>query len=107
VPASFCAMLFVFRLLSLPYYFSFLASLHSNSVVARSRHPVGSIHHFENTDPRASLGSSKSLPIASFQHGVLESSLTWMSPKASLQSWMPAIHGGMTKISTFILYGRA
>src|SRR5262249_53960079 len=56
-----------------------------------------------NTDPRASLGSSKR---PSFQHGVLESRLTWMSPEASLQSWMPAIHG-MTKISTFILYGRA
>src|SRR5262245_37182848 len=36
--------------------------------------------------------------IASFQHGVLESSLTWMSPEASLQTWMPAIHAGMTKI---------
>jgi hypothetical protein len=35
--------------------------------------------------------------IASFQHGVLESRLTWMSPDASLRTWMPAIHADMTK----------
>jgi hypothetical protein len=34
---------------------------------------------------------------------MLESSLTWMSPDAS----MPAIHAGMTKRSIFILCGRA
>ena len=32
----------------------------------------------------------------SFQHGVLESRPTWMSPEASLRTWMPAIHAGMT-----------
>src|SRR5262249_24347505 len=34
--------------------------------------------------------------ILSFQLGGLESRLTRMSPKASLQIWMPAIHAGMT-----------
>ena len=33
---------------------------------------------------------------ASFQHGVLESRLTWMFPEASLRTWMPTIHTGMT-----------
>jgi hypothetical protein len=34
--------------------------------------------------------------ISSFQHGVLEPRLTWMSADASLLAWMPAIHAGMT-----------
>jgi hypothetical protein len=41
----------------------------------------------------------------SFQHGVLESRLTWMSPDASTRTWMPAIHGGMTKIGFFTFAG--
>jgi hypothetical protein len=44
--------------------------------------------------------------VASFQHGGLESRLTWMSPEASLRNWMPAIHAGMTMIFIFILYVR-
>src|SRR5437667_144275 len=36
------------------------------------------------------------LSTSSFQHGVLESRLTWTSPEASLRIWMPAIHAGMT-----------
>ena len=35
---------------------------------------------------------------ASFQHGVLESRLTRMSPDASIRTWIPAIHPGMTEI---------
>src|SRR5262249_30673403 len=35
--------------------------------------------------------------IVSFQHGVLESRLTWMSPEASVRTWMPAIQAGMTE----------
>jgi hypothetical protein len=35
--------------------------------------------------------------IASFQQGELESRVTWMSPDASVRTWMPAIHAGMTK----------
>src|ERR1700740_320667 len=44
-----------------------------------------------------SVTSSRAPSIASFQHGVLESRLTWMFPEASLRTWMPAIHAGMTK----------
>jgi hypothetical protein len=43
--------------------------------------------------------------MASFQHGVLESRLTWTFPDASVQIWMPAIHAGMTKICIFMFYG--
>jgi hypothetical protein len=32
----------------------------------------------------------------SFQHGALESRLTWMS-RHILLAWMPAIHAGMTE----------
>jgi hypothetical protein len=35
--------------------------------------------------------------MASFQHGALESRLTWMSPGHILWAWMPAIHAGMTE----------
>jgi hypothetical protein len=64
-------------------------------------------HSFENTG-RKGLGHFKQNPtIPSFQHGVLESRLTWMSPEASLRIWMPAIHAGMTKICIFIFCGRA
>jgi hypothetical protein len=45
--------------------------------------------------------------ITSFQHGALESRLTWMSPEASLRTWMPAIHAGMTEDCIFIFCGRA
>jgi hypothetical protein len=46
-------------------------------------------------------------PIASFQHGALESRLTWMSPETSLRIWMPAIHAGMTKLAfSFSVGGR-
>src|ERR1700720_2267162 len=38
------------------------------------------------------------LLIVSFQHGVLESRLTWTSPEASLRTRMPAIRARMTKI---------
>ena len=50
---------------------------------------------------------SSSSPIASFQHGVLESRLTWMFPEASLRIWMPAIHADMTKICVFMFCRRA
>jgi hypothetical protein len=43
------------------------------------------------------VGQFKQPSIPSFQHGMLESSLTWMFPEASLQIWMPAIHAGMTR----------
>ena len=57
---------------------------------------------FENTG-RKGLGQFKQNPsIASFQHGVLESRLTWMFPAASMRTWMPAIHAGMTKICIFM-----
>ena len=57
---------------------------------------------FENRRRRG-LGQFKQSPsIASFQHGVLESRLTRMSPEASLRTWMPAIHAGMMK-SAFLL----
>ena len=60
---------------------------------------------FENTGRRG-LDQFKAEPsIASFQHGVLESRLTWMFPDASLQTWMPAIHAGMTKICIFCSVG--
>ena len=34
--------------------------------------------------------------ISSFRHGVPEPRLTWMCPDASLRTWMPAVHAGMT-----------
>ena len=37
--------------------------------------------------------------IASFQQGAPESRLTWSSPAASLQTWIPAILAGMMKIA--------
>jgi hypothetical protein len=41
---------------------------------------------FENTGRMgASVDSSRTPPIASFQHGVLEPRFTWMFPKASLR----------------------
>ena len=43
----------------------------------------------------------------SFQHGVLESRLAWMSPGRILRAWMPAFHAGMTKISIFMFCRRA
>src|SRR5215471_1235796 len=45
------------------------------------------------------LTYTEKFPIASFQHGVLESRLTWTSPDASLRVWIPAIHAGMTENS--------
>jgi hypothetical protein len=57
---------------------------------------------------RRGLGHFRQNPsISSFQHGVLESRLTWMSPEASMQTWVPAIHAGMTKICTLMFCGRA
>ena len=53
----------------------------------------------------ASISLKQNPSIASFQHGVLESRLTWMFPDASLQTWMPAIHAGMTKICIFCSVG--
>src|SRR5262245_51196635 len=47
---------------------------------------------------------TRSAPIESFQHGVLESRSTRMSPEASLQNWLPAIHAGMTTSTLFILW---
>ena len=62
---------------------------------------------FENTGRRG-LGQFKQNPsIPSFQHGVLESRLTWMSREVSMRTWIPAIHAGMTKICIFILCRRA
>ena len=58
---------------------------------------------FENTG-RRDLGQFKQNSlIVSFQHGVLESRLTWMFPEASLRIWMPAIHAGMTNLHFHIL----
>ena len=54
---------------------------------------------FENLGRRGSGQFKQNPSITSFQHGALESRLTWMSPEASLRTWMPAIHAGMTKIS--------
>jgi len=34
--------------------------------------------------------------MSSFRHGVPEPWFTWMSPDASLRTWMPAVHAGMT-----------
>src|SRR5262245_35397982 len=45
------------------------------------------------------LTYTEKFPTASFQHGVLESRLTWTSPDASLRVWIPAIHAGMTENS--------
>jgi hypothetical protein len=54
------------------------------------------------------FGQFKSNPsIASFQHGMLESRLTWMSQEASLRNWMPAIHARMTMICIVMRCGRA
>jgi hypothetical protein len=67
------------------------------------------IEFFQNLKIRGrrSLGQFKQNPsIASFQHGMLESRLTWMSPEASLRIVMPAIHAGMT-ICIFMFCGRA
>jgi hypothetical protein len=62
---------------------------------------------FENTGRRG-LDQFKHNPsIASFQHGVLESRLTWMSPEASLRAWMSALHAGMTKICILMFCKRA
>jgi hypothetical protein len=56
---------------------------------------------FENTGGR-SLGHFKQNPsIASFQHGMLESSSTWTSPKHPANP----IHAGMTKICIFMSAG--
>jgi hypothetical protein len=33
---------------------------------------------------------------SSFRHGGLEPRFTWMSSDASLRTWMPAVHAGMT-----------
>jgi hypothetical protein len=67
---------------------------------------MGSLISFENKG-RSGLRQLKRPPIGSFQHGVLESRLTWMFPEASLRTWMPAIHAGMTKIRVFMFCGRA
>jgi hypothetical protein len=64
------------------------------------------VSFFENKGRRG-FSQLKQLPIGSFQHGVLESRLTWMFPQASLRTWMPAIHAGMTKIRVFMFCGRA
>jgi hypothetical protein len=62
---------------------------------------------FENTGWRG-LGQFKQNPsIPSFQHGVLESRPTRMSPDASLRIWMPAIHAGMTKLCIYMFCERA
>ena len=54
-----------------------------------------------------SYGASSRAPtMASFQHGVLESRLTWMFPEASLRTWMPAIHAGMTKFAFSFCVGK-
>jgi hypothetical protein len=34
--------------------------------------------------------------MSSFRHGLPEPRFTWMSPDASLRTWMPAVHAGMT-----------
>jgi hypothetical protein len=61
----------------------------------------------ENTGRRG-LGHFKQTPsIMSFQHGLLESRLTWTFPDASSRIWIPAIHAGMTKICIFMFCGRA
>src|SRR5215471_11025781 len=64
-------------------------------------HFLGRFHHkgkhsFENVAKGVSLILKQGHSIASFQHGVLESRSTWMSPEASLRIWMPAIHAGMS-----------
>ena len=65
---------------------------------------VAFVISFENTAWRG-LGQFKQNPsIASFQHGVLESRLTRMFPEASLRTWMPAIHAGMTNLHFHILW---
>src|ERR1043166_5586929 len=38
----------------------------------------------------SSIQTTRRALSSSFQHGALESSLTWMSPEASVQTWMPA-----------------
>ena len=52
---------------------------------------------FENTGTEGPRSlQAESFSVASFQHGALESRLTWMFPEASLRAWMPAIHAGMS-----------
>jgi hypothetical protein len=65
------------------------------------------VHSLENTESRGLDQFKQNPSIASFQHGVLESSLIWMSPEASVRAWMPAIYAGMTKICIFVFCGRA
>jgi hypothetical protein len=67
---------------------------------------VSFVHSFENNGRRG-FSQLKQPPIGSFQHGVLESRLTWMFPQASLRTWLPAIHAGMTKIRVFMFCGLA
>ena len=62
---------------------------------------------FENAEWRSLAQFKQNPSIASFQHGVLEPRLTWMFPEASLRTWMPAIHAGMTKLCIFMFCGRA
>jgi hypothetical protein len=58
----------------------------------------GVVAYSDTDSHRANVAPSRA---HSFQHGALESRLTWMSPEASLRTWMPAIHAGMTKICIF------
>jgi hypothetical protein len=56
------------------------------------------VFSFENVGKGVSLTLKQPPSIPSFQHGGLESRSTWMSPEASLRTWMPAIHAGMTSV---------
>ena len=51
-----------------------------------------------------SITSRRAPSIASFQHGVLQSRLTWMFAEASLRTWMPAILAGITKCAFHSLW---
>jgi hypothetical protein len=63
--------------------------------------PLYSTISLENTRGGGSRSVLVRLLDSSFQHGVLESRLTWMSSEASLRTWVPAIHAGMTTICIF------
>ena len=49
------------------------------------------------------MSSNAESLITSFQHGVLESRSTWTSPEASMRTWMPAVHAGMTEAAAYLV----
>ena len=61
------------------------------------------VSSFENTERRGLGQFKQNSSSVSFQHGVLESRLTWMFTEASSRTWMPAIHAGMTNPSSVML----